>query len=248
MIDLDKPIGRQADPDWNGCACLPIIESGQPLIALGLSRRLTVYPIYHHLQVPDALPDCHIRAEVYDRLLKAASSLPNGVYLTVLDGWRPLSVQTQLFRSLSRAIAAANPQYSVEELAGLTRSFVSVPSISKEAPSPHLTGGAVDVTLTDEDGRWLDMGSEFDAACDKSYTSYYEELDEPSESDVLIRARRRLLFNAMHNAGFSNLNSEWWHYDFGNQLWAWNTGKSHAIYGCTEVESIQQRWERQLSG
>ena len=28
----------------------------------------------------------------------------------------------------------------------------------------------------------------------------------------------------MLDAGFSNLPSEWWHYDFGDQLWAWHTG------------------------
>lgn len=248
MIDLDKSIGRQTDPDWSACARVPIYECNEPLVALGLSRRLMVYPIYHHLGVPDALPDCFVRSGVHDRLLKAAELLPSGVYLTVLDGWRPLSVQTQLYQSLSQAITSANPDCSAEEVADLIRSFVSVPSISKESPSPHLTGGAVDVTLTDKNGMWLDMGSEFDAACDQSYTAYYEQITNPTDQESLIRSHRRMLYNAMTGAGFSNLNSEWWHYDFGDQLWALSTGHDHALYGHTEVQSIKQRWERQLRG
>lgn len=246
MIDLKKPIEHQLEPDWNDCARLPILESQQPLVAIGLCRHLAVYPIYHRLGVPDALSDCFIRSGVYERLLKAAASLPSGMHLTVLDGWRPLSVQIQLYQSLSQAIAAANPGCSGYELAELTRQFVSVPSLTKEAPSPHFTGGAVDVTLTDSDGQWLDMGSEFDAAGEASFTRHFETFELPSERQVVVRTRRRILFNAMQGAGFSNLPSEWWHYDFGNQLWAWANGEKKAIYGRTEVESIKQRWQRQL--
>ena len=37
------------------------------------------------------------------------------------------------------------------------------PSRSHLAPPPHLTGGAVDLTLGDGDGRPLDLGTDFDA-------------------------------------------------------------------------------------
>lgn len=246
MTDLLKPIPLQAEPDWTACAAIPIIESDQPLVALGLSQRLVVYPAYHRLGVPEALPDCHVRHEVFERLLMAAAALPPGVRLAVLDGWRPLAVQQHLYRSLTQAIAGANPGLTAEQLLTLTRQFVSVPSVRPEAPSPHLTGGAVDVILTDEDGRWLDMGSEFDAACARSFTHYYEQIAEPSTDEQEVRGRRRMLYNAMLAAGFSNLASEWWHYDFGNQLWAWSTGAAQAQFGLTSVESVEQRWKRQL--
>ena len=246
MTDLQKPIPLQAEPDWIACAGVPIVESGQPLVALGLSQRLVVYPAYHRLGVPEALPDCHVRHEVFERLLFAAAALPQGVCLAVLDGWRPLAVQQHLYRSLTQAIAGANPELPAEQLLALTRQFVSIPSVCPQTPSPHLPGGAVDVMLTDEAGRWLDMGSEFDAACARSFTHFYEQIAEPSADQIAVRSRRRMLYNAMQAAGFSNLASEWWHYDFGNQLWAWSTGADRAHFGLASLESVEQRWKRQL--
>lgn len=36
---------------------------------------------------------------------------------------------------------------------------------------------------------------------------------------------RRLLYNAMISAGFTNLPSEWWHYDYDTKFWGYFTGK-----------------------
>ena len=51
----------------------------------------------------------------------------------------------------------------------------------------------------------------------------------------------------MIEAGFSNLPSEWWHYDFGDQLWAWHSGAQAALYGPTQVHSLESLWHRQLA-
>jgi D-alanyl-D-alanine dipeptidase len=47
---------------------------------------------------------------------------------------------------------------------------------------------------------------------------------------------RRLLHNTMTDAGFVNLPSEWWHFDYGDQLWAWANKKDHAIYGAAQPD------------
>ena len=46
--------------------------------------------------------------------------------------------------------------------------------------------------------------------------------------------------------GFTNLPSEWWHYDFGDQLWAHYGGHGQALYGPAELDTIESRWRRQL--
>ncbi len=175
-----------------------------------------------------------------------APAHPGGVRLVVLDAWRPFAVQQYLYDSLSSALAAHYPRAGEAELERLTRQFVSPPSSSREAPSPHLTGGAVDVTLCDAQGRWLDMGSAFDEAVPASYTAYFERLAEPDARQRRVRDHRRLLYHAMLDAGFSNLPSEWWHYDFGDQLWAWHTGATQALFGPVQLQAMDALWRQQL--
>ncbi|MCR8147715.1 M15 family metallopeptidase, partial [Pseudomonas aeruginosa] len=231
MTDFTQAIPVLPEPDWHAVAGIPIVDAGTPLEALGLSRDFSVWPAYHKLGIPHAIPECHARGEVFERLLRVAAALPGGVRLVVLDAWRPFAVQQYLYDSLSSALAAHYPRAGEAELERLTRQFVSPPSSSREAPSPHLTGGAVDVTLCDAQGRWLDMGSAFDEAVPASYTAYFERLAEPDTRQRRVRDHRRLLYHAMLDAGFSNLPSEWWHYDFGDQLWAWHTGATQALFG-----------------
>ena len=92
-------------------------------------------------------------------------------------------------------------------------------------PPAHTTGGAIDVTLVDANGHALDMGCEFDAFNEKTKTDYFEDTEE----NVKIRDNRRLLYSCMISAGFTNLPSEWWHYDFGNKIWAYYKNEP-AIY------------------
>lgn len=240
------PIPSIPEPDWQAIAAVPIVESGETLEPLGLSPAFSVWPAYHHLGVPHAIAECHARSEVFERLLQAAAHLPDGVRLVVLDAWRPLAVQQYLYDSLRNALAERHPQAGSSELERLTGQFVSPPSSRQKDPSPHLTGGAVDVTLCDADGRWLDMGSRFDEASPISHTRHFEGLEQPDASQMRIRRHRRLLFHAMQRAGFSNLPSEWWHFDYGNQLWAWNNQARSARYGPTQLQPIDTRWQRQL--
>ena len=246
MTDFTQAIPVLPEPDWHAVAGIPIVDAGTPLEALGLSRDFSVWPAYHKLGIPHAIPECHARGEVFERLLRVAAALPGGVRLVVLDSWRPFAVQQYLYDSLSSALAAHYPRAGEAELERLTRQFVSPPSSSREAPSPHLTGGAVDVTLCDAQGRWLDMGSAFDEAVPASYTAYFERLAEPDARQRRVRDHRRLLYHAMLDAGFSNLPSEWWHYDFGDQLWAWHTGATQALFGPVQLQAMDALWRQQL--
>ena len=42
--------------------------------------------------------------------------------------------------------------------------------------------------------------------------------------------RRQLLADVMEASGFAQHPNEWWHYSFGDQLWAWRRGAAVAIY------------------
>ncbi|MEC9484229.1 MAG: M15 family metallopeptidase [Halomonas sp.] len=205
-----------------------------------------VFPAYARQGIPGAVAECYVREGVYRRLLAVARSLPPGLQLVVLDGWRPWRVQQYLFDTLYEAIRTHHGEAEEEELLARTREFVAVPSRDPLAPSPHLTGGAVDVTLCDADGLLLDMGTLFDEAVSASHSAALEQYAGHDERLLQARDHRRLLFHAMHAQGFTNLPSEWWHYDFGDQLWAHYGGHGQALYGPAELDTIESRWRRQL--
>ena len=172
--------------------------------------------MYFHNGVQSALPEIWVREDVYNRLSQAAKYLPAQYRLAVLDGWRPKSVQNSLFEGVRSKLALQHPDLSASELERRVLLYAA-------RPSPHITGGAVDVTLADSDGRFLNMGSKFDEATERSWTAAPVPEDQGE--------RRRILLEAMLQAGFTNLPSEWWHFDYGNWVWAWYRKQAAAIYG-----------------
>ena len=234
-------------PDWPAISRIPIATSDEPLVPMSLAPPpIKMFPAYAKQGIPGAVDECYLRESVYRRLLAAARGLPRGIGLIVLDGWRPWRVQQYLFDTLFEAIRERYPNAYEAQLLERTREFVALPSTDPAAPSPHLTGGAVDVTLSDADGLPLDMGTLFDDATPLSHTAYFERLNVSGAHQRRVRDNRRLLYHAMSEQGFTNLPSEWWHFDFGDQLWAYYGDHSQAIYGSTEPLRIEDRWRRQL--
>ncbi|MFQ5686939.1 MAG: M15 family metallopeptidase [Candidatus Scalindua sp.] len=126
------------------------------------------------------------------------------------------------------------PNTSKKKLVGLAQKYVSLPSANEDNPSPHSIGGAIDLSLIDSSGNYLNIGTSFDGFNEKSNTRHYEQLIEAgkrrSDEELIILNNRRLLFHIMNKVGFTNYPDEWWHYDYGNQLWGKVKGKD-AIYG-----------------
>ncbi|MGB0750155.1 MAG: D-alanyl-D-alanine dipeptidase [Magnetospiraceae bacterium] len=71
--------------------------------------------------------------------------------------------------------------------------------------SPHSRGAAVDLTLVDESGRELPMGTPFD---DLSAASHHGS----TEISVEARKNRLLLLGLMTDSGWDFFRNEWWHY------------------------------------
>jgi D-alanyl-D-alanine dipeptidase len=83
------------------------------------------------------------------------------------------------------------------------------------------------LTIVDEQGKPLDMGTEFDSFKETAHTAYFEK--QNGKQAEAIRENRRLLYHVMTAAGFTNLPTEWWHYDYGDRFWAYYKGQD-AIY------------------
>ena len=111
-----------------------------------------------------------------------------------------------------------------EQLA-LRQRFSSTQQVAAE--SGHATGGAVDVTL------WY-CGKEID--CGSSYLEFTEKT--PTWSRELSYSQRRnrfILYNAMTSAGFVNYPLEWWHFCYGDKMYAAYRFEKQAFYGKTEI-------------
>ena len=119
--------------------------------------------------------------------IKLAQEILNskGLGLKIWDAYRPPEVQSALF-----------------DHGGYTGMFTP-PSLMW---SRHCSGTAVDVTLVDINGNELQMPTDFDEAAPQ--TAHNSPL--PSEE---VKARRLSLQLAMTAAGFSMLDTEWWHFD-----------------------------------
>lgn len=188
---------------------IPIKECGEPLVK-ARGERIFWAPVYVELGLEDALDDVWLRDEAARRLRLAAGMLPGGFSLVLWDGWRPVSVQRQLYERYRGELESSGLEGN--ELDRETLRYVSLPSEDPHCPSPHLTGGTIDLTLGDRDGNPLDMGGNFDELGERSGAFFYEG------ASSLFRERRRLLRGVMVQAGWSPYPEEWWHFDFGNQF------------------------------
>lgn len=181
------------------------------------------YPL---LKMENAEQRCLLRVEAYQKLVEAAEKLPKGYRFRILDAWRPFALQQELYTTYSEDIIREFKleNCTEEQRRAVLCKFVSEPVEDREVPPVHTTGGAVDLTILNPEGVELDMGTGFDAFTDRTYTAYYEDMDE-----TVIRENRRLLYGIMTETGFTNLPSEWWHYDYGDRFWAYYT-KRDALY------------------
>ena len=238
-----KPI-TDASFSWAASKAMPIEESGEPLVPISYCpERILARPEYFFQGLSSALPEMYLRKGVYERLVDAAKRLPEGYRFVVFDGWRPLSLQSELFEQYKKELAVSHPELDNAALSELTTRFVALPDANSASPSPHNTGGAVDLSIADANGWLLYMGAEFDETTERSKTTYFEKrvavVEAPDGQEQLARDNRRLLFHAMNAAGFTNYPDEWWHFDYGNQNWALMSASKKAIYGGT---CLPTRW------
>ena len=97
--------------------------------------------------------------------------------------------------------------------------YWAYPSHDTSCPPPHSTGGALDVCLSDKDGNFVEMGSMVDQMDETSKPYFYAK--KKNEEAIIWNSRRNLLREIMIKFGFAQHPNEWWHFSYGDQLWAW---------------------------
>jgi zinc D-Ala-D-Ala dipeptidase len=231
-VDLDRP------------------EANEPLVDVA-SLGIAAEPYYHrsdglnppyYRAIAASLGAVYCRRSVAQKLLAVNQALASsGVELFVWDGYRPLACQRDLWQFFLDKARAALPGGSDEALSEYAARYCSDPRGFRPDDSTtwptHVTGGAVDLTLRRAGhGDHLFMGGTPDDPFPASHTAHFETMDEAamSASDLDARRNRRLLYWTMLAFDFANYPFEWWHFDWGTQMWSLQRPSGRgavAVYG-----------------
>ena len=195
VIDDGEPLPRLVEDEGHDV----LSNSDEQLVRVE-HRRVRTLSNYWHAGWHHAVAETLLRADVAARLGRVADSLPPRFGLAVFDAWRPLPLQRELYE-----VATADPT--------IEPGLMAAPSEDPATPPPHLTGGAVDLTLT-YDAAPLALGTGFDDVTARAHTAAIEA--EPGAE----RSGRRMLYRAMRAEGFVVFRDEWWHFEFGTRRWA----------------------------
>lgn len=238
--------------DWR---VLPIRECGEPLVLVPREFNRPFYVHEAHLASDERV---FLREKLFVMFLHARGILlQDGLELKIYDGWRSIELQENLFWfylkqftvkkfGLLDHFGKANTPEEIRDvflqlpettritLKEANRRCVSWPSSDFSCPSPHATGGSVDVWLY-ENGQPVNLGVPFDWLEEDAGAFYHLKpiRNRFAGNDRLISKNRNLLLWAMSNAGFSCYGPEIWHFNFGNQMDSLVTGKT-AIYSYVE--------------
>ena len=222
---------------WN---IIPIKDNGYKLIAIPSCLNFLDPHPYFHLGAPykDKTSIWKLREEVVNRLVKVNDYLisKSSFNLLIYDRWRPLEVQEFMFK---RAFLLEGEKSDIDISFENIKSYPSIlkkvekfwayPSYDTRCPPPHSTGGALDVCLSDKDGNLVEMGSMVDQMDETSNPYFYANIK--NEEAIIWNSRRNLLREIMTKFGFAQHPNEWWHFSYGDQLWAWKNKKANALYG-----------------
>lgn len=193
-------------------------ENGEPLVDVR-----EVAPSLRILR-PQVIP--YVRQTVAEMCERAAQTLPEGVYLGLIEGWRPIERQQRIYDFMWNAAREAFPH---RDLAALRRTVCRwVAPTDQKAPPGHCTGAAVDVWLVDSENEPLDVTSPYDRF--HAAPTYALGLSETAQRN------RTILVEAMLGVGFSNCRDEWWHYSWGDAGWAVRMAEKSCVYGLAHLD------------
>lgn len=209
------------------------------LVPLRSTERLLVEPIWEvpideiegplyqeYMSLNPAYNKVYVRQTVKEMLDTAALSLPTNLQLIVRAGHRPLEVQKRLLEMVKQDYLSTNPEATQQQALEFARTFVSDPEVKLP---PHCCGAAVDVDVLDVETEQL-----VDFGCPVNTDDEISFLDTDKINDAQ-RANRQILQDAMLGAGFAPFIHEWWHFSYGDQIWADYYKKTTELYSIIEV-------------
>jgi D-alanyl-D-alanine dipeptidase len=132
-------------------------------------------------------PRAFARAPVAEALKQVQAELKTkGLGLKIYDAYRPYAVTVDFFKMTPDTNFVANPKYG----------------------SKHNRGCAIDLSVIDlKTGKELNMPTPFDSFSRKAAAAYTDLPANQLQNRALLKA-------VMEAHGFTELKTEWWHFDF----------------------------------
>lgn len=252
-----RTLSAYRNGDWRK---IPIQENQEPLVQVPADFCHSFYCIEMKLSDDERI---FLRKTVLQKFLVAREiAIILGYDMKVLDGWRPISLQKALFWYYLKEFTAQKfgvsdtfkecsieeverrfftlPETLQETLKEANRVFVSWPSSSLSSPSPHATGGSIDVWLY-KDGKPVNLGVPFDWMEEDAGAFFHLKFRRKRfhGNDREISRRRNILLYTMTQSGFSCYGPEIWHFNYGNQMHALVVGGGVAM-GIPSPNSVLQ--------
>lgn len=168
-----------------------------------------------------------IRKKVLLKLYRIADRLPEGTNLLVLSTFRSKAKKDEAWKAVLKQIIEENPGIGINAAMKLARLKTSDP---RDNSGGHGTGAAVDVALCNDKGEMFDYGTKFHEYTDVTLTRSSKLTSEQ-------KYNRKQLIRLMRRYGFVNFPTEWWHFSYGDRVWAAYKGRRNGgIYSSAETE------------
>ena len=163
-----------------------------------------------------------LRKRVAMKIYKIADRLPDDLYLKIYSAYRSRILLYNSWNGEVKNMQSDNMEIGRAELLSMVNTKVNNPNGSMGG---HDTGGAIDLSICNRNGQDIDFGSK--------YHERYKNTDLTKEQ----KSNRRYLLKLMRLQGFVNHPDQWWHFSYGDKMWAAYRGKRFgAVYGSAEKE------------
>lgn len=208
--------------DWQK---VTISENDEPLVEVKETSRLKINIIHKNDE-----SFYFVRKTILEKLSRVSLSLPDGINLVLIEGYRSMESQQADWDFSFQKIKKDNPNLTderIEQRVGLV--------VAKPLPlANHHCGGAVDVTLVYSDGTLLDMGTPYlDKDMDISFYHKFKMLSDEITDEQ--KENRKILRDAMESEDFVWYPNEWWHYCWGDRMWAVYSNQNECFYGPIDI-------------
>ncbi len=164
--------------------------------------------------------DNRIRFCLYEKICRAQKNLPSGITFMIYEAYRSIERQREMWSAIWSQMQQEFPAYNDVQIKDMCQKLVSDPD---GIGSGHHFGCAVDITLCTKSGDELNMGTGIQDFSDMTETN-----STLVSTDVLHN--RQLLCQALEKEGVINYPREWWHFSYGDRLWAKLTGQKQTLY------------------